>query len=79
MHSRGGHRTLHGYGTPIQPETGGDRPAEGVLGACSGLCYRKGEDGQPEIVPEEAEIIKTIFNKFVDEINKIYDGKYKTS
>lgn len=30
------------------------------------LGYRKGDDGQPEIVPEEAEIIKTIFNKFVD-------------
>jgi hypothetical protein len=26
------------------------------------LGYRKGDDGQPEIVPEEAEIIKTIFN-----------------
>lgn len=30
------------------------------------LGYRKGENGQPEIVPEEAEIIKTIFNLFLD-------------
>lgn len=30
------------------------------------LGYRKGEDGQPEIVPEEAEIVRKIFNMYVD-------------
>lgn len=30
------------------------------------LGYRKGADGQPEIVPEEAEIVRTIFNMYVD-------------
>jgi len=30
------------------------------------LGYRKGENGEPEIVPEEAEAIKTIFKKFLD-------------
>ena len=30
------------------------------------LGYRKGPDGQPEIIPEEAEIIKLIFKKFLD-------------
>ena len=30
------------------------------------LGYRKGIDSQPEIVPEEAEIIKLIFKKFLD-------------
>lgn len=29
------------------------------------LGYRKGTDGNPEIVPEEAEIIKLIYNKFL--------------
>ena len=29
------------------------------------LGYRKGEDGEPEIVPEEAEHIKMIFNLFL--------------
>lgn len=28
--------------------------------------YRKGEDGEPEIVPEEAEIVKRIFNLYLD-------------
>lgn len=28
--------------------------------------YRKGLDGQPEIIPEEAEIIKLVFKKFLD-------------
>lgn len=28
--------------------------------------YRKGEDGEPEIVPEEAEVVKTIFNRYLD-------------
>ncbi|MCM1508744.1 MAG: recombinase family protein [Ruminococcus flavefaciens] len=28
--------------------------------------YRKGEDGEPEIVPEEAEVVKMIFNKYLD-------------
>lgn len=28
--------------------------------------YRKGTDGQPEIIPEEAETIKLIFKKFLD-------------
>lgn len=30
------------------------------------LGYRKGEDGQPYIVPEEAEIVKMMFNRFLD-------------
>ena len=30
------------------------------------LGYRKGADGKPEIVPEEAEIIKQIFREFLD-------------
>ena len=30
------------------------------------LGYRKGEDGEPEIIPEEAEIIITIFTKFLE-------------
>ena len=29
------------------------------------LGYKKGEDGEPEIVPEEAEHIKMIFNLFL--------------
>lgn len=29
------------------------------------LGYRKGEDGQPEIVPEEAELVKRIFNLYL--------------
>lgn len=29
------------------------------------LGYRKGEDGSPEIVPEEAELVKRIFNMFL--------------
>ncbi len=29
------------------------------------LGYRKGEDGQPEIVPEEAEIIRLIYDRFL--------------
>lgn len=37
------------------------------------LGYRKGADGQPEIVPEEAEIIKTIYERFLagDSLGKI--------
>lgn len=31
------------------------------------LGYRKGEDGKPEIVPEEAEIVKLIYNKYLFE------------
>ena len=30
------------------------------------LGYRKGEDGTPEIVPEEAEIVKTIYHRFLE-------------
>lgn len=30
------------------------------------LGYRKGEDGQPYIVQQEAKIVKTIFNRFLD-------------
>lgn len=30
------------------------------------LGYRKGEDGQPYIVHEEAEIVRTLFNRFLD-------------
>ena len=35
------------------------RQAYGKLG------YRKGEDGKPEIVPEEAEIVRNIFDWFL--------------
>ena len=28
--------------------------------------YRRGEDGQPEIVPEEAEVIKRIYHRYLD-------------
>lgn len=37
------------------------------------LGYRKGEDGRPEIAPEEAEIIKTIYDRFLagDSLSKI--------
>ncbi len=28
--------------------------------------YRKSEDGEPEIIPEEAEVVKTIFNRYLD-------------
>ena len=30
------------------------------------LGYRKGDDGLPEIVPEEAEVVKTIYRRFLD-------------
>ena len=30
------------------------------------LGYRKGEDGMPEIVPEEAEIVRTIYRRFLE-------------
>ena len=30
------------------------------------LGYRKGEDGKPEIVPEEAEIVRLIYSKFME-------------
>lgn len=30
------------------------------------LGYRKGEDGTPEIVPEEAQIVKTIYHRFLE-------------
>lgn len=30
------------------------------------LGYRKGADGQPEIVPEEAEVIKRIYHRYLD-------------
>lgn len=44
------------------------------------LGYRKGVDGNPEIVPEEAEIIKLIYTKFLDgysysEISKVLKEK----
>ncbi len=29
------------------------------------LGYRKGEDGQPEIIPEEADVIRTIYRRFL--------------
>ena len=28
--------------------------------------YRKGDDGEPEIVPEEAEIVRKIFRQYLD-------------
>lgn len=30
------------------------------------LGYRKGENGQPEIVPEEAEVVRTIYQRFLN-------------
>ncbi|MCH5203820.1 MAG: recombinase family protein [Oscillospiraceae bacterium] len=30
------------------------------------LGYRKGEDGKPEIIPEEAEIVREIFRSYLD-------------
>ena len=30
------------------------------------LGYRKGADGKPEIVPDEAEVVKEIFRKYLD-------------
>lgn len=30
------------------------------------LGYRKGEDGNPEIVPEEAEVVRTVYNLFLE-------------
>ena len=43
------------------------RFAEGRVTMCYGsfLGYRKGEDGTPEIVPEEAEIVRYIFRHFI--------------
>ncbi|MBC5787082.1 recombinase family protein [Clostridium facile] len=42
------------------------------------LGYRKGEDGQPEIDPDQAEIVKEIYHRFLmgDSLNKI--AKYLT-
>lgn len=41
--------------------------AEGKVTMCCGafLGYRKGENGQPEIVPEEAEIVRYIYRQFI--------------
>lgn len=43
------------------------RFAEGRVTMCysSFLGYRRGEDGTPEIVPEEAEIVRYIFRQFI--------------
>ena len=30
------------------------------------LGYRKGDDGQPEVVPEEAEVVRTIYGRFLN-------------
>lgn len=38
--------------------------------------YRKGADGEPEIIPEEAEIVKLIFRKFLDGLSYGGIGKY---
>lgn len=38
--------------------------------------YRKGLDGQPEIIPEEAEIIKLVFKKFLDGYSYTGIAKY---
>lgn len=38
--------------------------------------YRKGTDGEPEIVPEEAEIIRLIFRKFLDGMSYGAIAKY---
>ena len=40
------------------------------------LGYRRGPDGEPEIVPEEAEIVKLIFRKFVDGMSYGAIAKY---
>ncbi len=39
------------------------------------LGYRKGDDGQPEIVPEEAEVIKKVFSLYLDgySVNQIVE------
>ncbi|HPY83637.1 MAG TPA: recombinase family protein [Ruminococcus flavefaciens] len=43
------------------------RFAEGKVTMCYGafLGYRKGENGQPEIVPEEAEIVRFIYRQYI--------------
>lgn len=43
------------------------RFAEGKVTMCysSFLGYRKGENGQPEIIPEEAEIVRYIYRQFI--------------
>ena len=40
------------------------------------LGYRRGPDGEPEIVPEEAEIVKLIFRKFLDGMSYGAIAKY---
>ena len=44
------------------------------------LGYKKGADGKPEIVPEEAEIVRLIYNLFLDgyslsNIKKVLESK----
>ncbi|MBR2565946.1 MAG: recombinase family protein [Paenibacillus sp.] len=40
------------------------------------LGYRKGPDGLPEIVPEEAEIIRLIYRKFMEGKSPSYIARY---
>lgn len=44
------------------------RFADGKVSMAFGqfLGYRKGDDGEPEIVPEEAEIVRSIYKMFID-------------
>lgn len=43
------------------------------------LGYRKGADGQPEIVPDEAEIVKRIYRMFIDGKTVSYIAKQLTA
>ena len=34
--------------------------------SCRYLCYQRGADGKPEIVPEEAEVVRRIYRRYLD-------------
>ena len=40
-------------------------------GRCLG--YRKGTDGQPEIVPEEAETVKIIYDRYLKDNSRLFN------
>ena len=42
------------------------------------LGYRKGANGLPEIVPEEAEIVRLIYRMFIEGKTPCYIAKYLT-